>query len=177
MAKFEYTDEDRGKVLELVKKNDVKFIRFWFTDILGFLKSFAITKDELENGLYDGMGFDGSSIQGFARIEESDMIAMPDPTTFNILPWSSNSESKVARMFCDIIEPDGSHYKGDPRWVLKKNLKKAKGMGFDRLYVGPELEYFYFRNSSGTEILDRGGYFDLTPRDIASDLRKKQSWL
>lgn len=173
MAKFEYTDEDRGKVLELVKKNDVKFIRFWFTDILGFLKSFAITKDELENGLYDGMGFDGSSIQGFARIEESDMIAMPDPTTFNILPWGSNSESKVARMFCDIIEPDGSHYKGDPRWVLKKNLKKAKGMGFDRLYVGPELEYFYFRNSSGTEILDRGGYFDLTPRDIASDLRKK----
>jgi len=177
MAKFEYTDEDRGKVLELVKKNDVKFIRFWFTDILGFLKSFAITKDELENGLYDGMGFDGSSIQGFARIEESDMIAMPDPTTFNILPWSSNSESKVARMFCDIIEPDGSHYKGDPRWVLKKNLKKAKDMGFDHLYVGPELEYFYFRNSSGTEILDRGGYFDLTPRDIASDLRKKQSWL
>jgi len=165
-------EKDKDYVLKMVKERNVRFIRLWFTDILGFLKSFAITPDELEGALNEGMGFDGSSIQGFARIDESDMIAMPDPNTFVILPWRPK-ENAVARMFCDILEPDGTPHKGDPRLVLKKNLKKAADMGFT-FYVGPELEYFYFKNSDGKpEVLDHGGYFDLTPLDVASDLRRE----
>ena len=164
--------KDKDYVLKMVKERNVKFIRLWFTDILGFLKSFAITPDELETALNEGMGFDGSSIEGFARIDESDMVAMPDTNTFALLPWRSKEDS-VARMFCDIIEPDGTPYKGDPRWVLKRNLKKAADMGFT-FYVGPELEYFYFKSSEGKpEVLDHGGYFDLTPLDVASDLRRE----
>jgi glutamine synthetase len=163
--------KDKEYVLKMVKDNDVKFIRLWFTDILGFLKSFAITVEELEGAFSEGMGFDGSSIQGFARIDESDMIAMPDPNTFCILPWRPREHS-VARMFCDILEPDGSPYKGDPRWVLRRNLKKGADLGYT-FYVGPELEYFYFKSSQETEILDSGGYFDLTPLDAASDLRRE----
>jgi len=162
--------KDKEYVLKMVKENDVKFIRLWFTDILGFLKSFAITVEELEGAFSEGMGFDGSSIQGFARIDESDMIAMPDPNTFSILPWRPREHS-VARMFCDILEPDGSPYKGDPRWALRRNLKKAADLGYT-FYVGPELEYFYFKDSQGTDVLDSGGYFDLTPLDVASDLRR-----
>ncbi|MCX5886251.1 MAG: glutamine synthetase family protein [Proteobacteria bacterium] len=162
--------KDKEYVLKMVKENDVKFIRLWFTDILGFLKSFAITVEELEGAFSEGMGFDGSSIQGFARIDESDMIAMPDPNTFCILPWRPREHS-VARMFCDILEPDGSPYKGDPRWALRRNLKKAADLGYT-FYVGPELEYFYFKDSQGTDVLDSGGYFDLTPLDVASDLRR-----
>lgn len=159
-------------VLRVSKEKDVKFVRLWFTDILGFLKSFAITIRELEAALEDGMGFDGSSIAGFARIDESDMVAMPDPSTFRILPWKA-SDHVVAAMFCDILEPDGSPHQGDPRWVLKKNLKRAGEMEYT-FYVGPELEYFYFQRSTGKpETLDSGGYFDLTPRDVASDLRKQ----
>lgn len=163
--------KDKEYVLKMVKENNVKFIRLWFTDILGFLKSFAITVEELEGAFSEGMGFDGSSIQGFARIDESDMVAMPDPNTFCILPWRPREHS-VARMFCDILEPDGSPYKGDPRWALRRNLKKAADLGYT-YYVGPELEYFYFKNSKGTETLDSGGYFDLTPLDAASDLRRE----
>jgi len=164
--------KDKDYVLKMVKERNVRFIRLWFTDILGFLKSFAITPEELEGALNEGMGFDGSSIQGFARIDESDMVAMPDPNTFAILPWRPK-DGAVARMFCDVLEPDGTHYKGDPRWVLKKNLKKASDMGFT-FYVGPELEYFYFKSSNGKpEVLDQGGYFDLTPLDVASDLRRE----
>lgn len=163
--------KDKQYVLKMVKERNVRFIRLWFTDILGFLKSFAITPDELEGALNEGMGFDGSSIAGFARIDESDMMAMPDPNTFALLPWRPK-ETPVARMFCDILEPDGTPYKGDPRWVLKRNLKKAADMGFT-YYVGPELEYFYFKSSEGNpETLDKGGYFDLTPLDAASDLRR-----
>jgi glutamine synthetase len=159
-------------VLRISKEKKVKFIRLWFTDILGFLKSFAITIRELEVALEDGMGFDGSSIAGFVRIDESDMVAMPDPSTFRILPWKANDQV-VAVMFCDILEPNGSPHQGDPRWVLKKNLKKAAKMGYT-FYVGPELEYFYFQRSTGRpEALDQGGYFDLTPLDVASDLRKQ----
>ena len=151
----------------------MKFIRFWFTDILGFLKSFAITREELEEALEEGMGFDGSSIQGYARIDESDMIAMPDTSTFTILPWRPSGHSSVARVFCDIVEPDGSPHAGDPRYVLKRNLKKANDMGFT-FYVGPELEYYYFKKDEPPpEVLDRGGYFDLTPLDVASDLRRE----
>lgn len=160
---------DKKDVLELAKKHDVKFIRLWFADIHGQLKSFAVPIDELEFAFNEGMGFDGSSIKGFARIDESDMIARPDPKTFVILPWRPK-EKAVARMFCDIYEPDGSPYKGDPRYILKVNLEKAKQKGYT-FFVGPELEYFYFRSDKGTETLDEGGYFDY-PTDAAEDLRR-----
>src|SRR3990170_448045 len=108
-------DKERERVLKLVKENDVRFIRLWFTDILGSLKSFAITVDELEGALEEGMGFDGSSIEGFARIDESDMIALPDPTTFVIIPWRPQESNRVARMFCDIQTPEGKPFEGDTR--------------------------------------------------------------
>jgi len=160
------TKED---VIRLIKQYKVKFIRLWFTDVLGFLKGFTITVDELKRALEDGMGFDGSSIEGFARIEESDMIARPDISTFALLPWESK-EHPVVRMFCDIYTPDGKPFAGDPRYILKRNLQKAKQMGFTYC-VGPELEYFYFNNPKNAIILDRGSYFDLTPLDIAQDVR------
>ncbi len=121
-------DKEKENVLKLAKENDVKFIRLWFTDILGFLKGFAITIDELEGALEEGMGFDGSSIQGYARIDESDMIARPDPKTFQIVPWRPK-ENAVGRMFADIYEPDGTPYKGDPRWVLRRALKRPRKKG------------------------------------------------
>ncbi len=158
------------EVLRLVEENDVKFIRLWFTDILGRLKSFAIPKEELEMAFSEGMGFDGSSIKGFARIDESDMIAKPDPSTFAILPWRPR-EKAVARIFCDILQPDGSPYEGDPRYILKRNLERLGEKGYT-FYVGPELEYFYFRDEKHTEILDEGEYFDLTTLDAASDFRR-----
>jgi len=161
--------KNKKDVVDLAKKHDVNFIRLWFADIHGQLKSFAIPADELEYAFNEGMGFDGSSIKGFARIDESDMIARPDPATFVILPWKSK-EKAVARMFCDIYEPDGSPYKGDPRYILKVNLEKIKQKGFT-FYLGPELEYFYFRSDKNTETLDEGGYFDY-PMDAAEDLRR-----
>jgi glutamine synthetase len=158
--------------MEMVKRQDVKFIRLWFSDILGFLKSFAITAEELEAAFTEGVGFDGSSIEGFARIDESDMVAWPVPETFALLPWRPR-ESAVARMFCDIREPEGTSYEGDPRYILKRNLQRAQEMGYT-YYVGPELEYFYFRSNDGTtQCLDQGGYFDLTPLDVATDLRRE----
>ncbi|MFA5866513.1 MAG: glutamine synthetase family protein [Actinomycetota bacterium] len=165
------TVKDKNYVLKTVKDKGIKFIRLWFTDIQGMLKSFAITASELELALEQGMGFDGSSITGYQDIEESDMIAMPDPSTFEILPWRP-TEQGVARMICDVLTPDKKPYEGDPRYVLKRQLERAKKMGFDHFYVGPELEFFYFRTSGGTETLDKGGYFDLTPLDVASDLRR-----
>ena len=165
-------EEAKEYVLKTAKEHDVKFIRLWFTDILGMLKSFAITVEELQGALEEGMGFDGSSIQGFARIDESDMIALPDPDTFQLLPWRPREHRAVARMFCDVLKPGGEHFEGDPRYILKKNLKRAADMGYT-YYVGPELEYFYFRDSNGTELLDQGGYFDLTPLDAATDLRRE----
>ncbi len=157
-------------VLKAVKEKDVSFIQFWFTDVLGFLKSFAVTPSELEEGLTEGMGFDGSSIQGFARIEESDMIAKPDPCTFQLVAWRQG-EKPVGRMFCDILNPDGSPYEGDPRYVLRRLLKKVSDQGFT-FYVGPELEFFTFKNDRGTEVLDNGGYFDSRPLDMGADLRR-----
>jgi glutamine synthetase len=165
------TSEDRAFVLQHARDNDIKFIRLWFTDILGQLKSFAITVEELEGALDEGMGFDGSSIEGFARIDESDMIAMPDPSTFAIIPWRPR-ESGVARMFCDIQYPNGAPFEADPRYVLRRNLKKAADLGFT-FYVSPELEYFYFKSSEKPEPLDEGGYFDMTTLDLASDLRRE----
>jgi glutamine synthetase len=165
-------EEGKQYVLKKAKEYDVKFIGMWFTDILGMLKSFAITVEELEGALEDGMGFDGSSIQGFARIDESDMVALPDPDTFQLLPWRPKEHRAVARMFCDILRPGGEPFEGDPRFVLKRNLKRAADMGYT-YYVGPELEYFYFRDSKGTEMLDEGGYFDMVPLDAATDLRRE----
>jgi len=164
-------EEGKEYILKMVKEHDVKFIRLWFTDILGILKSFAITTEELETALDEGMGFDGSSIEGFARIDESDMVAMPDPNTFQLLPWGP-AEHTVGRIFCDILMPGGEPFEGDPRYVLKRNLKRAADLGYT-FYVGPELEYFYFQDSNGTQILDEGGYFDMTPLDAASDLREE----
>lgn len=165
-------EEAKKLVLKKAKELDIKFIRLWFTDILGFLKSFSITVEQLEEALNSGMGFDGSSIEGFARIDESDMVALPDPSTFQILPWRPREHGGVARMFCDIYWPGGKPFEGDPRYVLRKNLDRAADMGYT-FYVGPELEYFYFQNSDGTKFLDQGSYFDLTPPDIATDLRRE----
>jgi glutamine synthetase len=157
-------------VLKIVKDRDVSFIQIWFTDVLGMLKGFAITPSELEGALEEGMGFDGSSIEGFARIEESDMVAMPDPGTFEFLPWRPK-ERPVARMFCDILQPDGSPYEGDPRYVFKRVLAKAAEQGYT-YYIGPELEYFYFENNEAPKIIDKGGYFDTPPLDTAGSLRR-----
>jgi len=156
-------------VLKITKDKDIKLLSLWFTDILGFLKSFSITPRELEGALVDGVGFDGSSVEGFARIDESDMLALPDPSTFQLLPWSS-PEHPVARMFCDILKPGGQSFEGDPRYVLKRNLKRAADSGYT-FNVGPEMEYFYFQSVEKPQTLDKGGYFDLTPPDVASDIR------
>jgi len=157
-------------VRKIVKDMDISFVQFWFTDVLGVLKSFAITPSELEEGMIEGMGFDGSSIEGFARIQESDMIAKPDPTTFQLVPWRSG-DRPVARMFCDVMHPDGRPYEADPRYVLKKLLKKITEKGYT-FYVGPEAEYFYFKDDKCTEVLDKGGYFDSRPLDMGSTLRR-----
>src|ERR1700716_90303 len=159
-------------VKALVAERDIRFIRFWFTDILGQLKSFSINRAELHDAFEGGMGFDGSSITGFNAIEESDMIAMPDPATFAVLPWRPE-EQGVARMFCDVQTPERTPYEGDPRHVLRRALDRAAAMGFDTFNVGPELEYFLFKDSRSTEVLDEGGYFDLTTLDAGSDVRRE----
>ena len=158
-------------VLKQVREKNVKFIRLWFVDILGQLKSVAITDRELETAFREGMGFDGSSVEGFARIEESDLLAAPDPDTFAILPWRAGDQG-AARMFCDILNPDGKPYPGDTRHVLKRNLAELaeKDMTFQ---VGPEVEFFYFKNDKVPETLDKGGYYDTVPLDEGSDLRRE----
>ncbi len=159
-------------VLHTVEERRIRFVRLWFTDVLGFLKSFAITPAELETALEEGMTFDGSAIDGYSRAREADMLARPDPTTFQILPWRSGHPGGVARMFCDISTPEGEPFPGDPRHVLRHNLRRAADLGFS-FYVAPEIEYFYFRDSSPEpQVLDRGGYFDLTPLDVAQEYRR-----
>lgn len=164
-------DKDKEYILKLAHENRVKFIRLWFTDILGFLKSFAITIEELEDALIEGVRFDGSTLNGFIRRDETEMIAVPDTGTFQILPWRPKEDS-VARMFCDIYLTDMTPYEGDSRYILKKNLKKASEKGFT-FYTGPEIEFFFFKSSSAPEVMDRGGYFDLTPLDAATDYRRQ----
>lgn len=163
--------KSKEEVLKFVKQKHVRHIQLWFTDILGFLKCFTITDDELADALDHGKGFDGSSITGYAEAEESDIVAKPDPATFQLLPWESGDEA-VGRMFCDIFNPDGSPYPGDPRYILKENLKVAEELGFS-YYVGPELEYFYFKDRRVPQIMDEGAYFDLIPNDLANNLRKQ----
>jgi glutamine synthetase len=161
-----------GDVKAICRERDIRFIRLWFTDILGQLKSFSVGIDELDDAFEGGMGFDGSSITGFNAIEESDMIAMPDPSTFAVLPWRPE-EQGVGRMFCDVLTPERTAYEGDPRHVLRRALERATQMGFDTFNVGPELEYFLFKDKNGTEVLDEGGYFDLTTLDAGSDVRRE----
>ncbi|MDA0733648.1 MAG: glutamine synthetase family protein [Chloroflexi bacterium] len=161
---------EREYVLRSARDNDVKFIRLWFTDILGHLKGFAINVDDLEDAIEGGVGFDGSAIEGFARIDESDMRAFPDPTTFAILPWRPRQNS-VARMFCDISTPDGKPFIGDPRNALKRNLERLAKLGYT-YYVGPELEFFYLKDAQNPVPLDNFGYYDQQSSQPAADLRR-----
>ena len=162
------TKED---VLRNIDEAGVSHIRLNFTDILGRLKGISITKGEIATVLEMGQGFDGSSIEGFVRIEESDLIAVPDPITFRIIPWDIGGE-KTAMMFCDIQNPDSTPYMGDPRWMLKRMLARIADKGWT-YYVGPEIEYFYFSNNfEKPEIIDSGGYFDYGSVDIGTQVRK-----
>ena len=162
----------RKEVLKRIDDEGVEFVLLWFTDIEGHLKSFAVTPSEIADALDDGMGFDGSSITGFNAIEESDMVAIPDPRTFQLMPWQEG-ETKVGRMICDIVTPDGNPYEGDPRYVLRRALDRMHSLGFDTFNVGPELEYFLFKDDRGTETLDEGGYFAMTTLDAATELRQQ----
>ena len=167
-------DQHRDYVLRTVEERGVRLVRLWFTDVLGTLKSFAISPAELENALNDGMTFDGSSIDGYSRTEESDVLAIPDPNTFEVLPWV-DSKSAEARVFCDIYNLDGSTFGGDPRQVLRRNLDAARADGYEFL-LAPDIEYFYFappKPGEPLQPLDEGGFFDLTTTDVASSLRKE----
>src|SRR4029078_11284009 len=185
------SEEARKDALEKMKADGVEFLLLWFTDLEGHLKSFAVTPSEIPAALDDGMGFDGSSITGFNAIEESDMVAIPDPGTYRLMPWKEG-ETKVGRMICDVVTPDGQPYEGDPRdmicracardaqpyegdprYVLRRALDRMQSMGFDTFNVGPELEYFLFKDDKGTETLDEGGYFAMTTMDAASELRQE----
>ena len=166
----EHHAADREFVVREAKEQDVKFIRLWFSDILGNLKGFAIKADDLADAMEHGVGFDGSAIEGFARSYENDMRAFPDPSTFSILPWRPRHNA-VARMFCDIRRPGGEPFRGDPRHVLKRNLNKLADMGYT-YHAGVELEFFYLKSSEKPEILDRDGYFDQLSSQPASELRR-----
>jgi glutamine synthetase len=171
---MESTERQREYVLRTVEERGVRMVRLWFTDVLGQLKSFAISPAELENAFDEGMRFDGSSIDGFSRIQESDVLAKPDPNSFELLPRPGHQEV-TARMFCDILNIDGTPFSGDPRQVLRRNLDRARERGFS-FYAAPEMEFFYFADSdpkSPPQPLDRASYFDLTTADVASDLRQR----
>jgi glutamine synthetase len=167
-------ERQQDYVLRSVEERGIRFIRLWFTDVLGQLKSINIVPGELEDALEEGMTFDGSAIDGFSRVQESDMLLRPDPSTFELLPWRGE-DAPVARMFCDVTNFDGSPFEGDPRNVLRRNLDRARERGFS-FYVGPDMEFFYFAAADGkpTNVpLDSGSYFDLTTVDVATDLRKR----
>ena len=164
--------ESRKRVLKQIESEKVEYLLLWFTDLEGHLKSFAVSPSEMEGALNDGMGFDGSSITGFNAIEESDMVAIPDPETFRLMP-RRQGEAVVGRMICDVVTPDGVPYEGDPRYVLRLALERMKSMGFDTFNVGPELEYFLFEDNKGTKTLDEGGYFAMTALDAATELRNE----
>ena len=162
-------------VLRTLEERNIRFVRLWFTDVLGFLKSVAIAPAELENAFEEGIGFDGSSIEGFARISESDMLAKPDPATFSILPWRTEAPG-AARMFCDIVMPDGTPSPADPRHVLRRTLNKASAMGYT-CYTHPEIEFFLFKDrpeaGKSPVPVDSGGYFDHTPAVVGHDFRRQ----
>jgi glutamine synthetase len=167
-------ERQQDYVLRSVEERGIRFIRLWFTDVVGQLKSIAIVPGELENAFSEGMTFDGSSIDGFSRVQESDMLLHPDPNTFELLPWRGD-DTPVARMFCDVTTLDGTPFAGDPRHVLRRQLDLAREKGFS-FYVGPDMEFFYFASDGGKPTavpLDAGGYFDLTTVDVATDLRRR----
>ncbi|MBM3729350.1 MAG: glutamine synthetase [Actinobacteria bacterium] len=171
---LEQQEQQRNYVLRTVEERGVRLVRLWFTDILGNLKSFAISPAELENALIDGMTFDGSSIEGFSRVQEADVLAIPDPNTFEVLPWA-DPKGTEARVFCNIHNLDATPFSGDPRQVLRRNLDAAVAKGFS-FYVAPDIEYFYFAPPQPGELprpLDEGGFFDLTTSDMATSLRKE----
>ena len=161
-------------VLRTVEERAIRFVQLWFTDVLGTAKTFSITPAELENALEEGMTFDGSAIDGFSRVQESDVLARPDPKTFQLLPWHA-AEVPVARVFCDIFNLDGTPFEGCPRHVLRRTLDRAHEQGFT-FFASPEMEYFYFADADPSHVpaaLDSGSYFELTANDLASDLRKQ----
>ena len=160
------TDE----ALKLLDDKGVKYIRLWFTDVLGVLRGMTITRCEIEDVFSNGQGFDGSSIEGFVRIEESDLMAHPDLSTFTLFPWAINGE-RIASVFCDIKTPHGEPYEGDPRYVLRRIIERIKSEGYTP-YLGPEMEYFYFKSSKKPEIMDRGGYFEFSTVEETTHLRK-----
>jgi len=166
-------DKQQEFVLRTTEEREIRFIRLWFTDVLGYLKSVAVAPAELEAAFAEGIGFDGSAIEGFARVSESDMLVRPDPTTFTVLPW--RGAPGVARMFCDILMPDGSPSFADPRYVLKRALSRAADMGFT-FYTHPEIEFFLFEKLPEPGVrptpIDYGGYFDHTPTSVGQDFRR-----
>ncbi len=170
-------ERQQDYVLRTVEERGVRFVQMWFTDVLGTPKSFQTTPAELENALEEGMTFDGSTIDGFSRVQESDVLAMPDAKTFQLLPYLADG-APVARVVCDVLNLDGSPFEGDPRQVLRRALERARGLGFS-FFVAPELEYFYFAPPLGTTDgaapvpLDAGSYFDLTTNDLGTDLRRQ----
>jgi glutamine synthetase len=163
-------EKQQDYVLRTVEERGIRLVWLWFTDVLGFLKSFAVTSEELEQAFQEGIGFDGSAIEGFARVQESDMLARPDAGTFQIMPVAEG-DSGVARMFCDIYTPDGRPFWGDPRFVLRRNLERASERGFT-FYVHPEMEFFVFEGADAATPIDSGGYFDFTPAEITQELRR-----
>jgi glutamine synthetase len=168
-------DKQQEFVLRTLEERDIRFVRLWFTDVLGYLKSVAVAPAELEGAFAEGIGFDGSAIEGFARIFESDMLAKPDPSTFQVLPWRGGEAQGTARMFCDILLPDGSPSYADPRYVLRRALMRAADMGFT-FYTHPEIEFYLLKNvpEPGQEPIpvDSSGYFDHTPHGISHDFRR-----
>ena len=168
-------DKQAEFVLRTIEERDIRFVRLWFTDVLGTLKSVAIAPAELEGAFAEGIGFDGSAIEGFARVAESDMLAKPDPATFSLLPWRSEGPG-VARMFCDILTPDGAPSYADPRYVLKRTLTKAANLGFT-FYTHPEVEFYLFKEppvAGQVPIpVDQYGYFDNAPNGVGHDFRRQ----
>ncbi len=168
-------DKQQEFVLRTLEEREIRFVRLWFTDVLGVLKSVAVAPAELEGAFAEGIGFDGSAIEGFARVHESDMLARPDPSTFQILPWRGESPG-TARMFCDILMPDGSPSPADPRYVLRRALSRAAEKGFT-FYTHPEVEFFLLDRAPTPggpppAPVDQGSYFDLTPHGIGHDFRR-----
>ena len=159
-------------VLKLAKDNELEVIRLWFTDILGQIKGFNLPIDELERVLDEGHGFDGSSVEGFVRIEESDLLVMPDPRTFRVLPWEHGGV-KSGILICDVVYPDGTPFESDPRYVLRRTLEKMHQSGFDDYFVGPEIEFFYFPDDTHPTPMDHSSYFDVMPLDNVTACRKR----
>src|SRR5690554_2099105 len=166
----------RNDIIQSIKDNDVKYIRLMFTDMLGIIKSVEVPSTKIDKVLNNEQMFDGSSIEGFVRIQEADMFLYPDINTWLILPWEKLKEGSVARLICDVYRPDGTPFEGDPRYILKKSLSYMKELGFSKFNVGVEPEFFLFKlndnQKSTLEFTDQGGYFDLAPLDASVDCRR-----